>query len=103
MDLNQIVIGTIAISLYLLIPGVALSFAVFPKKKDLALLDRLGISLLLGVLTPAIQYFNDKNLFIPVNTTTTYITLIGLTLFGVIIWFIRTTIDRNKKEATTAA
>lgn len=103
MDLNQIIVGTIGISLYLLVPGIALSFAAFPRKTDLALLDRIGISLLLGVLTPAVQYFNDKNLVLPVNTSTTYATLFGLTFFGVAVWAIRYAIERNKKESLAAA
>ncbi|MEA3255129.1 MAG: hypothetical protein U9Q22_04790 [Candidatus Altiarchaeota archaeon] len=86
MELPTIVIGTVGIILYMLIPGISLSLALFPRKKDLDLVERLGVSILLGMTVPFIQYFNDKNFFIPINFTTTIETILAVTVIGLLVW-----------------
>lgn len=89
MDFSTIAVGTTLISLYMLIPGMALSLAAFPRKKDVDLTERIGLSLFLGLAVMFIQYFNDKNLMIPINTSTTAMTMVLVTAAGLIIWQIR--------------
>lgn len=86
MELPTIVIGTVGIILYMLIPGISLSLALFPRKKDLDLVERLGVGILLGMAVPFIQYFNDKNFFIPINFTTTLGTILAVTVIGLLVW-----------------
>lgn len=89
MELPTIVIGTVGIILYMLIPGVSLSLALFPRKKDLDLVERFGVSMFLGLTVPFIQYLNDKNFFIPINPTTTVGTILFVTVTGLLIWWWR--------------
>jgi len=89
MNLEAIFYGTVGICLYILIPGLALSLAVFPRKQDMGFSERLILSAFLGMATPFILYFNDKNFIIPINPETSMITLGALTLIGLAIWQIR--------------
>jgi uncharacterized membrane protein len=99
MDFSSIVIVSLGICLYLLIPGLALSLAVFPRKQDMGFLERLCIASFLGMATPFVQYFNDKNFIIPVNPGTTLTTICALTLLGLIIWQFRLRTPETQKSA----
>ncbi|HDI73288.1 MAG TPA: hypothetical protein ENF58_04070 [Candidatus Altiarchaeales archaeon] len=89
MELLPIVMGTVGIILYMLIPGISLSLALFPRREDLDLVERVGIGIFLGMTTPFIQYFNDKNFFIPINFTTTTATILVVTIIGLLVWQLR--------------
>lgn len=89
MELLPIAVGTVGIILYMLIPGISLSLALFPRKKDLDLVERLGVGVLLGMTVPFIQYFNDKNFSIPINFTTTTETILAVTAIGLLVWRLR--------------
>lgn len=89
MDYSAIALSTIGICLYLLIPGLAVSLAAFPRKSDVSFTERLGLATFLGLLVPAILYFNEKNFIIPVNSATTLVTLGAVTLLGIIVWQLR--------------
>lgn len=89
MDFSSIVAGTVGICVYLLVPGLALSLAAFPRKQDMAFVERLCVATFLGMATPFFLYFNDKNFMIPINPGTSMATLGTLTLLGLIIWQIR--------------
>ena len=89
MELTTIVTGTVGILLYLLIPGLSLSMALFPKRKDLDPVERVGMGFFLGMTIPFIQYFNDKNFFIPFNFTTTTYTILAVTVVGLLVWVVR--------------
>ena len=89
MNFEAIVYGTVGICLYILIPGLALSLAVFPRKKDMGFAERIAVSTFLGMATPFVMYFNDKNFIIPVNPATSMMTLGALTLLGLAVWQIR--------------
>jgi len=102
MDFNTIAIGVVGILLYLLIPGFALSLGLFPRKKDLGLTERFGLAAFLGMLTPMILYFNDKNFFVPINQETTYMVLISLTVLGLLAWIVRLKFLGAKTESCVA-
>lgn len=89
MELSSIVIVTVGIILYLLIPGISLSLALFPRKEDLDIVERAGIGIFLGLTIPFIQYFNDKNFFVPINTVTTAVTILIVTVIGLLVWQLR--------------
>ncbi len=102
MDFQAIVLGTIGICLYLLIPGLAVSLAIFPRKSDINFAERLGLSTFLGMLVPAILYFNNENLIIPVNSGTTLATLGAVTLLSLIIWQLRLRTPGTQAASKTA-
>lgn len=89
MDLTTILIGTIGMILLVFIPGISLTMAIFPKKEDLELIERLGVSLVLGLIPQFLLYFESKNFFIPINTVTTSATILLVTLIGILVWWIR--------------
>lgn len=89
MELFTIVWASISILLLLLIPGIAMSFAIFPRKEDLELLYRFGISLVLGFTPFFLLYFAEKNFFVPINFETISIAILSVLLISVAIWFLR--------------
>ncbi len=101
MDFSKILIGSIGIALYMLIPGIALSLAMYPRRKDLGMVDRIGLGMFLGVVVPFIQYFNDKNFYTPINTTTTIATLLAVTIIGLAVWLVR--LRMNPTETAQSA
>jgi uncharacterized membrane protein len=98
MDFWSIVTITVGICLYLLIPGMALSLAAFPRKQDMGFAERLCVASFLGMATPFVQYFNDKNFIIPVNPGTTMTTLAALTLLGLVVWQLRLRMPETQKS-----
>ncbi|MFH1126213.1 MAG: hypothetical protein V1703_03740 [Candidatus Altiarchaeota archaeon] len=89
MEFQNIVIGTLMMIILVLVPGFALSLAIFPKKDELDLTERLGFSFVFGLFPQLLQYFLDKNLNVPVNTSTTLGIIAGITLLGLGVWKIR--------------
>jgi uncharacterized membrane protein len=86
MDIASIFIGTMWMILLILVPGLALTLAVFPKKDDIDTIERLGFSFVFGLLPQVIQYLLDKNLSIPITTSTTYSLIAVVTLAGLAVW-----------------
>ena len=101
MYFYSIVLGVFLISMYMLIPGLALSFALFPRRRDMDLLERIGVSLLLGITTMFIQYFADKNFIVPINQATTATVMLILTVGGLLVWQIRLRMPLSAKAAAS--
>ncbi|VVB54798.1 Uncharacterised protein [uncultured archaeon] len=91
MDAVTAVKGTIVLMALLLIPGIAISYAIFPRKQDLDVLERLGYSFILGLTPPLILYFLSKTFEVPANPTTTTATFIFVTIAALAIWKMRPT------------
>ena len=89
MDTFQIFYTASLVALSVLIPGIALSLAVFPKTNSIKTAERFGTSMLLGVLPALTLYFFDKNLSFPITTTTSIIVYGGLTIAGLGVWQFR--------------
>jgi len=89
MDIPSVFIGTFSMILLVLIPGLALSLALFPKKDEIDVIERLGFSFVFGLLPQLIQYFLDKNLNVPITTTTTYGLIAAITLASLLVWKMR--------------
>jgi hypothetical protein len=89
MDFMHILVGSIGILAFLLIPGIALGLAAFPRKQDIGNVERIGISLLFGLLPTFLQYFLDKNFSIPINTANTQLMIAAVTALGIMVWVIR--------------
>ncbi|ODS36136.1 hypothetical protein BEH94_01895 [Candidatus Altiarchaeales archaeon WOR_SM1_SCG] len=88
MDVNSIIIGAVAITLVVFIPGYCLTLALFAKK-ELDFVERSGISFILGLTTVFVLYALNKNLGVPIDTMTTYIVWILICLAGLGVWYKR--------------
>lgn len=91
MDLSAILKITAAMTAYVMIPGLMLTLAIFPKKEDISTVERLGISIALGLAPTFILYALDKNFLVPINAFTTFATFLVVSLAGFGVWQVRRT------------
>ncbi len=89
MDLSAILEITAVMAAYVMVPGIMLTLAIFPRKEDVSLVERLGLSMALGLAPTFILYALDKNLMVPINTSTTFMTFLAVSLAGFGIWQVR--------------
>lgn len=89
MELQTIIKGSILIILLVFIPGLALTLAVFPRKKDLNAIERLGIIFVLGLTPQFILYFINKNMSIPADAMSTSMSILIVTVVGFAVWILR--------------
>jgi uncharacterized membrane protein len=83
LTIIRLVVG---LPLVLFIPGYALSYAFFPKKKDLDLLERIALSFGLSIATiPLIIFFMNKFLKIPITVYSSFGVVTLITLVGIIV------------------
>ncbi len=89
MDIISIIPGLIAIALAVSIPGYALSLAVFPKKGELDIFERIAFSFILSIAVPALLLLAGNMLlgvrinFISVSIAYIAISAIGFAAFAV--------------------
>ena len=95
MDLVSILIGTTLIILVIFTPGFLLSLAIFPKKDDLDMVERAGLSVLLGLTPQFLMYAADKNLSLKISDTSTPI-IILVCVIGAVVW--RARINRMESQ-----
>jgi len=95
MELITIAITAIGMILIVMVPGVFLSLALFPGKKDLDIVERLGVGMILGLMPQFILYFGDKNLSTPITTFTSTAVVVLVSLIGLAVWQVR--IKKSKK------
>ncbi len=82
-----IIQAIIGLSLVLFIPGYALSFAFFPKKNDIDLLERITLGFGLSVaIIPLSVFFMNKFFKIPITFYSSLALTIVITLIGIILW-----------------
>lgn len=86
----MIIEGTIGILFLLMVPGLAVSLALYPKKDEISFAERAGMSFILGLIPHFLLYAASKNLDIPVNTTTTLLYAGAVSAIGLVLWQIRT-------------
>jgi len=89
MERWQIIKGTVVILSLVLIPGFALSLALYPRKDELDFSERLALSFLLGLVPELILYILDKNFAIATTMKSVWMVVMVCTLAGVVIWRIR--------------
>ena len=82
-----IIQAIIGLPLVLFIPGYALSYAFFPKKKDIDLTERIALSFGLSIATiPLSVFFLNKFLKVPITVYSSFVVTVAITLIGVIFW-----------------
>ena len=89
MELNSVLLGTTLIVTTIGVPGLAVTFALFPRVNEIRWSERLGLSLVCGLLPYLLLYFSAKNLSIPITQTTSQAAIAGVTLLGLAGWSIR--------------
>jgi len=95
MELITIAITAIGMILIVMVPGVFLSLALFPKKKDLDIVERLGVGMVLGLMPQAFLYFGYKNLSMLITPFTSTAAVVLLSLLGLGVWQVR--VKKSKK------
>jgi uncharacterized membrane protein len=89
MDL-LVVLGVVAaLTAFIAIPGLMLTFALFPKKDDITGIERAGLSTVLGLTPVVIQYALDKNFSVPITTMTTVGVFLVVSFAGLAVWQLR--------------
>jgi len=89
VELITVAITAIGMILIVMVPGVFLSLALFPKKKDLDIVERLGVGMILGLTLPFLLYFGDKNLSMPITAFTSTAAAVLVSLLGLAVWQVR--------------
>ena len=89
MDPYSILVKSALITASIVIPGLAATFAAFPKGDSISLSERLGLSMVFGFVPAFMLYFFAKNLSIPINSVTVPLVIIGVTAMGIGIWMLR--------------
>ena len=85
-----IIQAIIGLPLVLFIPGYALSYAFFPKKKDMDLVERIALGFGLSIATiPLSVFFLNQFLKIPITVYSSLAITVAITLVGVIVWIKR--------------
>jgi uncharacterized membrane protein len=90
MESSMHIVLTITLTVFFVfIPGFALSLAIFPRKVDLDTIERLGFSFFLGIFPTLFLYFGNKNLTMPINTETSMLAVIFITVASLLVWYVR--------------
>lgn len=86
MEFSAIVFISAAIILFLMVPGLMLSLALFPRRADLDPVERAGLSIILGLTPVFLLYFLDKNVSMPINAYTTSAMFLLVSFAGFAGW-----------------
>ena len=89
MDTITILRGTILIIMLIGLPGISMTMALFPRREELDIVERVGLGFVLGLTPQFVLYFASKNFYLPINTLTTSLTILLISLAGIAIWQFR--------------
>ena len=84
----------------IIVPGVAVTLAVYPDKRGLEFTHRLALVFLFGFTPQLLLYFLTKNFSVPITATTSYLAIAAVTVVGIIVWQIRLPKKAVKPAAT---
>ena len=90
MTAGEIILGMAALFILLFIPGLLLTLAIFPKRKDLDIVERIAFSFIFGLTPIFLIYFGDKNFNLAINAVTALILWMLVCVIGGGVWFLRT-------------
>jgi hypothetical protein len=103
MDAYLIIWGTSLILAAILLPGLAVTLAMFPRLNDIRWAERLGLSLVFGIIPELALYFLSNNLNVPITKTTSQTAVAAVTAIGIIVWRLRVqTLSERTCSAATA-
>jgi len=68
MERMQIIFGALLLLVLLFVPGYLLTLVLFPRKRSLDIVERIGLGFVFSLIPPVSLYALNKNLGIPINT-----------------------------------
>lgn len=87
----ELIFGAIILLGALILPGYFLALAIFPRKSDVDLLERLGFSFVFSIaFLPLLMLIENQLLGIPINQITSLSSVLILIIIGIVVWLIRT-------------
>ncbi|MBS3057328.1 MAG: DUF1616 domain-containing protein [Candidatus Diapherotrites archaeon] len=90
MDPASILLGIAAIALAVSIPGYALSLAIFPKRNELDIFERIAFSFILSIAVPALFLLAGNMLLgIGINFISAFSAYAAATAIGIIVFIAR--------------
>ena len=90
MDLVNILIGLVLFAFAAVVPGYFIALALFPSKKEIALIERLAFSMLFSISFLALAVLLENQLLgIPLNFISVAATMFVLIAIGLIVFMIR--------------
>ncbi|HDS45789.1 MAG TPA: DUF1616 domain-containing protein [Methanomicrobia archaeon] len=103
LGLLRIVFGLLFL---LLVPGYALTLALFPQKDDLGVVERLGFAGALSIVAALLTtLFIDLALHIPTTAVNIVLALLTLTGAALLLWrlelFVLAYLERRRRSSTT--
>lgn len=85
LETLRLILGLI---LVLFIPGFAILLAVYPKKKQISLEERIVLSLALSMgIVPLVTYFLNIFLKVPITETNSLLMIIAIVGIAIFCWF----------------
>ncbi len=89
MTMFEVIYSAVIIIGIVVISGFCLTLAIFPKKNEIEILERLGLSVILGFTPFVLLYFFDKNFNVPINFITSVLFVLGTCVIGLAAWMLR--------------
>jgi len=89
MDGSSIILGTVLLLVLVLMPGMAVTLAVFPRWKQITFIERLGLSVIMGILPELIIYFLNKNAGVTITFATTLSSILLVTVLSFLVYYKR--------------
>ena len=89
MEGTDIVIDSTLLMIAIMAPGFALTLALIPKIDSIPTAERIGLSLVFGIIPHLALYFLANNFSIPVTTATSITSILAVTILSLIVWRIR--------------
>ncbi len=86
METQAIITGSVAMIVLLLVPGYALARGLFSRKES-STTWLISLSFFLGLVPPIILYALNKNASVPINQSTTLLTVAFVTVAGAVLWW----------------
>ncbi len=86
----EIIIMILSAIFVLFIPGLACTFALFPKKNEIDWLERIALSFALSIaITPLLVFYTNFLLSAPINILTATTIIVGIIITSIAIWYVR--------------
>ncbi len=86
MTIFEVIYSAVIIVGIVMFSGFCLTLALFPKNDEIDILDRLGLSVILGFTPYVVLYFLDKNFNVPINFLTSVLCFMIIIVAGLAVW-----------------
>ncbi|ODS42255.1 MAG: hypothetical protein MSIBF_02660 [Candidatus Altiarchaeales archaeon IMC4] len=86
MELFAVIKVASLVAAAVLVPGFFLSLGIFPKKTDIDITERIGISFFFGMIPYLLLYFANKNFFTAINAGSVLAMMLAVSVLGFVLW-----------------